>query len=175
MGKVECPKCKKYVSEHANYCLNCGFPIKEQLYELMLVNSGKSTAKIIQIIRILKNLGLKEAHDLIYSTPCILISGLKKEDSIKIKNIFEFNGATINILNDNESKIIYNISPCIYKELCKINTSQTAKPQITCPYCNSTNTKKISTVSRAGSILGFGILSKKIGKQWHCNNCGSDF
>lgn len=49
------------------------------------------------------------------------------------------------------------------------------KPQITCPYCNSTNTKKISTASRAGSILGFGILSKKIGKQWHCNNCGSDF
>ena len=49
------------------------------------------------------------------------------------------------------------------------------KPQIICPYCNSTNTKKISTASRAGSILGFGILSKKIGKQWHCNNCGSDF
>lgn len=49
------------------------------------------------------------------------------------------------------------------------------KPQITCPYCNSTNTKKLSTASRAGSILGFGILSKKIGKQWHCNNCGSDF
>ncbi len=49
------------------------------------------------------------------------------------------------------------------------------KPQLHCPYCNSTNTKKISTASRAGSILGFGILSKKIGKQWHCNNCGSDF
>lgn len=64
-----------------------------------------------------------------------------------------------------------------YEKEYKHSTQQQnpPKPQITCPYCNSTNTKKISTVSRAGSILGFGILSKKIGKQWHCNNCGSDF
>ncbi|MBC5688230.1 hypothetical protein H8S37_04710 [Mediterraneibacter sp. NSJ-55] len=44
-----------------------------------------------------------------------------------------------------------------------------------CPYCNSTNIKKISATNRAASIIGFGILSKKIGKQWHCNNCKSDF
>lgn len=64
-----------------------------------------------------------------------------------------------------------------YEKEYKHSTQQQnpPKPQITCPYCNSTNTKKISTASRAGSILGFGILSKKIGKQWHCNNCGSDF
>lgn len=48
-------------------------------------------------------------------------------------------------------------------------------PHVTCPYCHSTNTKKISTISRAGSIGLFGIFSKKVGKQWHCNNCGSDF
>ena len=50
-----------------------------------------------------------------------------------------------------------------------------SSPQITCPYCHSTNTKKISAVSRAGSIGLFGIFSKKVGKQWHCNSCGSDF
>ena len=47
--------------------------------------------------------------------------------------------------------------------------------QATCPYCKSTNTKKISAASRAGSILGFGLFSKKLGKEWHCNNCNSDF
>lgn len=64
-----------------------------------------------------------------------------------------------------------------YEKEYKHSTQQQNPPklQVTCPYCNSTNTKKISTASRAGSILGFGILSKKIGKQWHCNNCGSDF
>lgn len=44
-----------------------------------------------------------------------------------------------------------------------------------CPYCHSTNTKKISSTSRAASLLTFGFASKKIGKQWHCNKCGSDF
>lgn len=48
-------------------------------------------------------------------------------------------------------------------------------PVVKCPYCSSSNTSKISTMSRVVStgLLGFG--SKKIGKQWHCNKCNSDF
>lgn len=44
-----------------------------------------------------------------------------------------------------------------------------------CLYCHSTNTKKISSTSRVASLLTFGFASKKMGKQWHCNKCGSDF
>lgn len=77
-----------------------------------------------------------------------------------------------------EYKIIYEKT---HKPLPRDNKivykqpAQSTQPQITCPYCKSTNTKKISSASRAGSILGFGIFSKKIGKEWHCNNCNSDF
>lgn len=46
---------------------------------------------------------------------------------------------------------------------------------VECPYCHSTNTKKISTANRMVSTGMFGLASKKIGKQWHCNKCGSDF
>ena len=46
---------------------------------------------------------------------------------------------------------------------------------IECPYCHSMNTSKIGTVSRMTSTAMFGLASKKIGKQWHCNNCKSDF
>lgn len=53
--------------------------------------------------------------------------------------------------------------------------SAPAKPVITCPYCKSTNTKKLSSLSRALSAGLFGLGSSKIGKQWHCNSCGSDF
>lgn len=50
------------------------------------------------------------------------------------------------------------------------------RPTIKCPYCNSTNTKKISTMSKATSFALFGFLSVgKVTKQWHCNNCKSDF
>lgn len=45
-----------------------------------------------------------------------------------------------------------------------------------CPYCHSKNTKKISGLSKAGSVAMFGVFAVgKVGKQWHCNNCKSDF
>ena len=47
--------------------------------------------------------------------------------------------------------------------------------KVTCPYCNSSNCKKISGVSKATSVAMFGIFSQKVKKQWHCNNCKSDF
>ncbi|RHI25837.1 hypothetical protein DW172_03930 [Agathobacter rectalis] len=50
-----------------------------------------------------------------------------------------------------------------------------SKPKVECPYCHSTNTSKIGTVSRMTSTAMFGLASKKIGKQWHCNSCNSDF
>lgn len=48
-------------------------------------------------------------------------------------------------------------------------------PHVVCPYCKSTNTEKISTVSRAVSVSLVGAASGKLGKQWHCKNCGSNF
>lgn len=44
-----------------------------------------------------------------------------------------------------------------------------------CPYCGSYHTSKIGIISRGISTEMFGLASGKIGKQWHCNHCGSDF
>lgn len=60
------------------------------------------------------------------------------------------------------------ISDFKIQQNAKQRTIQFSKPK--CPMCGSTNISKISTLSRASSIVGFGILSKKIGKQWKCNN-----
>ena len=49
-------------------------------------------------------------------------------------------------------------------------------PKITCPYCKSTNTKKISGLSKAVNVGLFGIFALgKTTKQFHCNNCNADF
>lgn len=48
-------------------------------------------------------------------------------------------------------------------------------PHVECPYCHSMNTEKISGVARGVSIYVMGVASPKIGKQWHCNSCKSDF
>lgn len=63
------------------------------------------------------------------------------------------------------------------KMKAKIQTQQdlASGKRVICPYCKSTNTEKISTVSRAVSVSLVGAASGKIGKQWHCNNCKSDF
>lgn len=55
-----------------------------------------------------------------------------------------------------------------------INKPQT-KPTIECPYCHSTDTKKISGTSKVVSTAIWGFFSTKRFKEWHCNKCGSDF
>lgn len=47
--------------------------------------------------------------------------------------------------------------------------------RVKCSYCGSTNVKKIELLNRAVSAELWGLGSKKIGKQFHCNSCGADF
>lgn len=44
-----------------------------------------------------------------------------------------------------------------------------------CIYCGSTQIRKIGMLSRTISTELWGLGSKKIGKQFHCNSCGADF
>ena len=67
----------------------------------------------------------------------------------------------------NENEVV---NPSYSKAKSHINT-----PTITCPYCQSTDTKKISGTARWLSVGLFGLSSGKVGKQWHCKKCGSDF
>lgn len=55
-------------------------------------------------------------------------------------------------------------------------SSITFSPTVTCPYCQSTNTTKISNLSKAGSVALFGVFAMgKVSKQWKCNSCKSEF
>lgn len=51
-----------------------------------------------------------------------------------------------------------------------------SKPTVECPYCHSNDTKKITNTSKAVHTALFGIFAMgKVSKQWHCNQCNSDF
>lgn len=53
---------------------------------------------------------------------------------------------------------------------------QEPKPIVICPYCKSTNTKKITNTSKAVHTVIFGIFSiGRNAKNYHCNHCNSDF
>lgn len=47
--------------------------------------------------------------------------------------------------------------------------------QVSCPYCNSTNVKKIGGAERLVSVGTLGLFSKKINKNFKCGNCGGTF
>lgn len=47
--------------------------------------------------------------------------------------------------------------------------------KVTCQYCGSENVEKIGALNRAISVEMLGAASSKIGKQWHCKHCGSNF
>lgn len=44
-----------------------------------------------------------------------------------------------------------------------------------CPTCGSSNIKRVSGTSKAVSVAMFGLLSQKVKKQFHCNNCGYEW
>jgi len=59
---------------------------------------------------------------------------------------------------------------------CQVQESRVEENTIHCPYCNSTNVKKITTTSKAVHTAIFGIFSMgRNSKQWHYNDCKSDF
>lgn len=83
------------------------------------------------------------------------------------------------VVNDEQKRVVEEFGECTSCGLStydKVYGSLTpTEPTVKCPYCGSTSTKKISTLSRMGSFATFGFAGKKVGKQWHCNNCKSDF
>ena len=44
-----------------------------------------------------------------------------------------------------------------------------------CPTCQSTDIRKVSGTSKVISVAMFGLLSQKVRKQFHCNNCGYEW
>lgn len=44
-----------------------------------------------------------------------------------------------------------------------------------CPTCGSTKLSKVSAMSKAGSVIMWGLFSQKVKKTWHCGNCGYEW
>ena len=93
---------------------------------------------------------------LIYDGNYYIASMIKKEKVDILKKVISKYGAPQTPIN----KVLY---------------SRPITPIVKCPYCQSSNTKKISSAAKAVNIAMFGLFGNKRKYQWHCNNCGSDF
>lgn len=147
----------------------------------------------------------QEAQKIAFIPRCdsTILVNLTIEEAIKIAQPFEdhdmipclYNHATnaMEAWNDYHFFVKQPIKDhyeCLARPECRINPDQKyitqepyvptpkvqpSKPSVECPYCHSTNCKKISGVSKAGSVALFGLFSQKVRHQWHCNDCKSDF
>lgn len=152
MALILCIECKKEFSDKAICCPNCGCPTDDVIKQ---INNEKHLAKYRDEINNLRNTYIcsncgNETFDTEIFAGILMTVCTKCGHHAKMIIVDE------NALSDWKQKQYYKNIPH-------------------CPYCNSTNVKKISGTSRAISALAFGFASKKIGKQWHCNKCGSDF
>ncbi len=76
-------------------------------------------------------------------------------------------------LADGKSIIDYMVEnkECPLKLYFEVQESTTPH----CPTCKSTDLKKISGLSKAGSFAMWGFFSQKVKKTYHCNNCGYEW
>lgn len=80
--------------------------------------------------------------------------------------------------NDEWKEKVFEIENRNKKTVTNVNHTLNPAPPapvVTCPYCHSTNTKKISAGHRWLSTGLFGLASSDLGKQWKCVDCGSKF
>lgn len=147
-----CPECKHNFSDEFDECGYCGSELLEGTIEIQDIENDKPIYEMsdMEILEkysdYRKRIEEQTGHQM---TDAEFLCGIKeaRRDSLSHK--------VDTYLKDNQENSI-NIPKC--------------------PICQSTNIEKISVVSKAGSVAMFGIYAVgKVSKEWHCNNCKSDF
>lgn len=179
MALIKCPECEREISDKAKACPHCGCPINEKKYSGRMIKYS-----------ICKRCGFIPTG---YFTKCHFCGSEYFQYTSKV-HYEDFQNMSYADMRNIEKEILENVikkSPEFsqdamdrrliqneneLEELARSNSGIfSSKSSASCPYCNSSNTRKISTGSRLLSTGFFGLGSSKIGKNYHCNSCGSDF
>lgn len=145
-----CPKCRHNFSDAFDECVYCGSELKNGTIEIEDVQTEKP------IFEMTDEEILDKYSD--YRKRIEEQTGRKMSDSEFLLGIREARRDSSNHRADR----------------CK-NIPESIANVPKCPTCQSTDIKKISGLSKAGSVAMWGIFSWKVYKQWHCNNCGSEW
>lgn len=157
MALIKCIECGKEVSEHADKCPNCGCPIE-------VIKNANVKENFCRVDGVLYDFtGIEE-----YLNDGKWVESIKE---VQARCGVEFNEAysIVDIIKYNGYKIPVDYNETLEKLRAENEARHANLPK--CPTCGSTNIQKIGAVERGASVLGLGILSKKIGKTYKCNNC----
>lgn len=184
--KIKCPNCKKSSDITNGICPECNFNIYDYMYKNGFTDGNRL---VFDKVYICTNCGCIDASNSIdiHCRECNSIfkpSKITREEYRENLSYFfdeknernfvsETVGDTINWdLYNSKKDELYRISKesTEYQEKKQKREQEKLIPK--CPHCQSTNIAKISGTERAMSVIGLGILSKKINKSFKCKNCG---
>ena len=152
MALIICPECNNQVSDKAQSCIHCGYPLQKQINTVCIIKG--QPYDLSSVLDAMSN----NENQFVLSRMVLENTNLQMGDGLNLGFI---------IYDKKEIPQIYNPEYPLKTEL------EDNVPK--CPYCKSKDLTKITTASRSISVGLFGFGSSKVGKQWHCNKCKSDF
>ena len=186
MALIKCPECKREVSDKAELCIHCGYPIvKKRDYNATIQEkSGPSSYKIrmndvhdnkesraVLLMRMIAGIKQPEASILIrknYSP--IIMAGLSMEDAEVIKRIFGNEEINVAIEPDNDStqRTTLNVNAKGKIGVEAINyfiPKQDENDFLFCPRCRSklVDTVSVTTFFSWGEPMN---VCQKCGYEW---------
>ena len=164
MSLIQCPECDGTISDKANICPHCGFPLKEDNKintKCTIDNISYDFTDVINCVNQEKNkdafLKIRDIYPLSFHNCLNIIEFIKLTNSVpehyEIKEYAQ---------KDEENA---------YKQILSMKNDNLCN-KIKCPTCSSNNIKKISVTKKAVGALSFGLLSKTAQSQFECLNCG---
>lgn len=92
----------------------------------------------------------------------------------KISSDDEFADAMVELKKNDI--IEYNLKMSQFRNQVNQQKQQQESNVPKCPTCGSINLKKISGLSKAGSVALWGVFAAgRTSKTWHCNKCGAEW
>lgn len=166
MALINCPECNKKISDKANSCPNCGYPmnskstIDNRNYDVIITRllDNCDKIKLIGNIRGIKGWGLAETKNAVENLPSVIFTNMELNSAKSSQDMLLKLGA--------ESKLveIQMNTDCTYENVVFKNYNGST---IICPHCGST---AITTGQKGFSLLtGFIGSSKPVNR---CGNCG---
>ncbi|MCX8095208.1 MAG: 50S ribosomal protein L7/L12 [Caldisericia bacterium] len=71
--------------------------VEKTTFDVVLTSVGQAKIQVIKVLREALNVSLKEANDLVSTTPQVIKKGLSKEEAEDLKNKLSAVGATVEI------------------------------------------------------------------------------
>lgn len=176
MALINCPECNHQVSDKAQSCPNCGYPLIETLNtNIAEINNSKNQKycvifkrlgqpnkiEIIKEVRQIGNYDLKTAKDIVDFPPSVIIKNVSQQTAKEIQIKFDLLGAITSVekLDTNKSQNNYEQEQRI-KQILNDNKDDTLR----CPRCGSAS---ITTGQR-----GFSLITGFLGSNKTVNRCG---